>query len=64
MEDDTTWITDEDALREYIEQGDDNDTVAPEELDRLFALVYGRKPDDKDREEGLWSHICAGIGHD
>jgi len=60
---DTTWVRTEDDVREYIETGREDVATEPAELERLFALVYGVQPDDKDREDSLWSLICAGVSH-
>lgn len=60
---DTNWVKTEDDVREYIETGDDNVPTTPEELERLFAVVYDRTPDANDRQDGLWPLICAGISH-
>lgn len=58
---DTTWIKDETDLVEYIETGDDNNETDPEELDRLFELVYGRKPNASEYEfHQVWDLICSG----
>lgn len=46
-------------VREYVESHSDEDTLDPEELERMFVLAYGRTPDDDDRHNGLWSLICA-----
>ena len=54
----------EKRIREYIESHDENDTTPHDDLVAMFRAVYGRKPDEDDIREGLWSHICAGVSHD
>ena len=47
------------AVRYVVEHEDDevdDDTAA-----EVFTAMFGRKPDDRDWEEGLWSHCCAAI---
>lgn len=51
--------TTESEIREYVATHEDDDDHDQDELERLFALAYGREPDDQDREDGLWSHLCA-----
>jgi hypothetical protein len=50
-----------DAAREYVACHEDEDDMDEDELADVFVQVYGRKPDAKDRRDGLWSLICAGI---
>lgn len=37
------------------------DEIPEDELVANFRLLYGRDPDATDREQGLWSLICAGL---
>ena len=30
-----------------------------DELEAAFTAIFERPADDQDREEGLWSHLCA-----
>ena len=32
-----------------------------DEADEMFRAVYGRDPDDWDRESGVFSAVCAGV---
>ena len=50
-----------DAAREYVASHEDDDDMDEDELADVFVQVYGRKPDAKDRRDGVWSLICAGI---
>lgn len=49
-----------DAAREYVASHEDDDDMDEDELAEVFVQVYGRKPDAKDRRDGVWSLICAG----
>ena len=40
----------------YTEMDPDED-----EAEEMFCAVYGRNPDDADREVGLFSLVCAGV---
>lgn len=46
---------------QLIRSTDDVEELQPEELEAAFAAIFERPPDDKDREEGLWSHVCAAV---
>ncbi len=50
-----------DAAREYVASHEDDDDMDEDELAEVFVQVYGRKPDAKDRRDGVWSLICAGV---
>lgn len=50
-----------DAAREFVASHEDDDEMDNAELDGVFVLVYGRWPDSKDRRDGIWSLICAGV---
>lgn len=54
----TTRYTEQEAMR-YVAEHDDNDDVDAENLEHVFAALFGRRATDKDRAEGLWSHCCA-----
>jgi hypothetical protein len=47
--------------REYVAGHDDSDTLDDDDLEHAFAALYNRRPDDEDRREGLWSHLCAAV---
>lgn len=46
----TEWIYDQD---------DTSDDINEVQLEAAFVALYGRKPDDDDRQAGLWSLCCA-----
>ena len=51
----------------WWESHDDSDFWGDElkaEIPVVFAAIYGREPDEADRREGLWSHICAAMTSD
>lgn len=48
-------------VREYVTTHSDDDDHDADELERMFAMAYGRQPDDEDRAEGLWSHLVAAV---
>lgn len=48
-------------VRQFVRSYQDDDDIPEEDLERVFALAYGRPADDQDRAEGLWSHICASV---
>lgn len=52
-----------DALRDRAEKwvrdhSDEND-LDEEELTAAFRQLFAREPDDDDRKQGLWSHLCS-----
>ena len=47
------------AIKIATETNEDDVTCAL--ADQLFAALYERTPDDKDRQEGVWSHVCAAL---
>lgn len=50
-----------DAVAAWMSLHKDSDDIPDEELVENFRLLYGRDPDATDREQGLWSLICAGV---
>lgn len=48
-------------VRDFVAAYDDDDDIPADELERVFALAYGRAADDEDRETGMWSLICASV---
>lgn len=44
---------------EYVAEHTDEDDLDEDDLEHAFAATFGRRADDKDRAEGLWSHLCA-----
>jgi hypothetical protein len=45
----------------WVRSQHDDDELDNDELEAAFRAIYGRAPDDQDREEGLWSHLCAAV---
>lgn len=46
---------------EWVRSHSDDDELDSDELEHAFAAVFGRRADDSDRSDGLWSHLCAHI---
>jgi len=46
---------------EWVKSQSGQDPCDDDELEAAFEALYERKPDAKDREEGLWSHCCAAV---
>ena len=40
---------------------EDGDELDEDELEAAFTAIFERDADDEDREEGLWSHLCAAM---
>lgn len=64
--DTTTYTLDEEllktnTLRGFVDNHEDDDDFDDQELEEMFILAYDREPDDDDRDQGLWSHICAAV---
>jgi hypothetical protein len=53
-------VTKREAIK-WVKAHDDDDNLDPQALEEAFLAIYGRPPDDQDREEGLWSHLCAAV---
>lgn len=54
----TVRMTEEEA-KEWVEEHTDEDELDAEDLEHAFAAIFGRRADDQDRQEGLWSHLTA-----
>lgn len=54
----STRMTEEEA-REWVEENSDEDDLDQEDLEHAFAAIFGRRADDEDRAQGLWSHLNA-----
>lgn len=48
----TQWVLDQ----------DDDSEIDATELEAAFLAIMGREPDDEDREDGLFSHLCQMVG--
>lgn len=46
---------------EWVKNHSDDDTLNDDELEAAFLAIFERAADDDDREQGLWSHLCASI---
>jgi len=49
---------------QWVRSHGDMDDPTDGDLDVVFRALYGREPDETDREEGLWSHCCAAVETD
>ena len=47
--------------RRYVADHEDSDELDDADLVAAFTAIYGRAPDDIDRDQGLWSHLCAAV---
>ncbi len=45
----------------WVRSHSDDDDLDDAELEAAFAAIYERAADDEDREQGLWSHLCAAV---
>lgn len=54
----TVRMTEEQA-KEWVEEHTDDDELDEEDLEHAFGAIFGRRAEDRDRAEGLWSHLCA-----
>jgi hypothetical protein len=39
----------------------DDDNLDEQQLEAAFAAIFERPATDEDREQGLWSHLCAAV---
>ncbi len=46
---------------QWVRDHNDDDVLDDHELEQVFAAIFGRPPTDDDREQGLWSHVCAAV---
>lgn len=56
----TTRMT-EDEAKEYVSDHSDDDELDKDDLEHAFAAIFGRRANDQDRAEGLWSHVNAAV---
>lgn len=47
--------------REFVIGYSDQDQIDDDDLTEAFIAIYGRQPDHDDREQSLWSHLCAAV---
>ena len=45
----------------WVRSHNDDDNLADDELEAAFAAIFERAADGEDREQGLWSHLCAAV---
>lgn len=57
----STRMAKEDA-EEFVRSNGDDSTLDDDDLEHAFGAIYGRRADDAERAEGLWSHLCAAVG--
>ena len=46
---------------QWVRDHSDSDDLSDDDLDAAFLAIFGRGADDEDREQGLWSHLCAAV---
>lgn len=51
----------EDEAKEYVTDHTDEEELDDDDLEHAFAAISGRRADDQDRAEGLWSQINAAV---
>lgn len=51
----------ETQAEQWVREHGDADELDDVELEEAFAAIFDRAPDDLDRTQGLWSHLCAGV---
>ena len=49
------------AAIEWVQSHADDDELDDDDLEAAFVAIFGRKPDDDEYDQGLWSHICAAV---
>lgn len=54
----STRMTEEQA-REWVAEHGNDDELDAEELEHAFAAIFGRRANDQERTEGVWSHLNA-----
>ena len=45
---------------EWVKSTDDGDAYEDECKD-AFRAIFGREPNDDDRDQGIWFHLCAAV---
>lgn len=46
---------------QWVRDHSDSDEMSDEDCEAAFAAIFERQADDEDREQGLWSHLCAAV---
>lgn len=47
--------------KQWVLSHGDGDDLDEAELEAAFTAIFERAPDDEEREQGLWSHLCAAV---
>ena len=47
--------------KQYVRAHEDDDEMDAADIDAVFAALYDRPPDARDRQEGVWPHCCAAV---
>jgi hypothetical protein len=45
----------------WVRDHSDEDELDNDECEAAFEAIFERTADDEDREQGLWSHLCAAV---
>ena len=48
----------------FVSEHSDDDDLDPADINEAFTVIFGRSPDDDDREAGLWSMLVAACNDD
>lgn len=59
-EESIAWLDErQEEWQEWVRQNTDASELPDKKLTRAFIAIFRRLPDADDREQGLWSHLCA-----
>jgi hypothetical protein len=53
-----------DDAREFIHTHADDDNLDQADVNEAFIVIFGRSPDDEDRENGMWSMMVSACNKD
>jgi hypothetical protein len=48
----------------FVAEHSDDDDLDQADIDASFTAIFGREPDDEDREDGLWSMMVSSCNDD
>lgn len=51
----------EEQAKEWVLERTDDDEIDQDKAEHAFAAIFGRRANDQERMEGLWSHLNASI---
>jgi hypothetical protein len=51
-------------VKSFVQDHSDDDELDEDDMQEMFVLAFGRNPDDSDKRDGLWSHLCQFAGID